>query len=208
MKKHIILTAALFCFFAASVIAQDSTKQSVTPTAPVSTDKWNSSNPSQYQLLPMPEALTIEKSFPAIGKYQLTDKDGNAVAVTAMLDETNKGVLLVNGLPEGSIKAYLRKSPAVYKIPAQKTADEKDVKEGVLIYDKDANVMNICFGCTYNNEDPATAFLPVQEDQAPVEEAPKKNTKTSKKSTAKKVEVAKPVHYTGTKLASETALLK
>ncbi len=33
----------------------------------------------------------------------------------------------------------LRKSPATYKIPAQKTEDGKDVAEGTMIFDKDAN---------------------------------------------------------------------
>jgi hypothetical protein len=208
MKKHIILTAALFFSLAATVAAQDSTNQSVTPATPVNTDKWNNADSTRYQLLPMPEPLTIEKTFPAIGNYQLTDKDGNTVNVTTMLDETNKGLLLVNGLPEGTVKAYLRKSPAVYKIPVQTTEDGKEVKEGVLIYDKDANLMNICLGCTYNTEDPATAFLPVQEETTtPEEEAPKKNTKTSKKQTAK-APVAKPVHYSGSKMISETASLK
>ena len=75
-------------------------------------------------------------------------------------------------------KSTLRKSPATYKIPVQplgevalqkkcqlqmltdakktKTAKVKEVKvkelpEGVLIYDKDANVLNVCIGCKYNN---------------------------------------------------------
>lgn len=208
MKKHIILTVVLFVSLVATVTAQDSTNQSAPPATPVNTDKWNNPDTSRYHLLPMPEALTIEKAFPAIGNYQLTDKDGNSLNVTATLDESNKGLLLVTGLPEGTIKAYLRKSPAAYKIPVQTTEEGKDVKEGVLIYDKDTNLLNICLGCTYNAEDPATAFLPVQEETTPEEEATtKKNTKVAKKQTAK-APVAKPVHYSGSKTISETASLK
>ena len=212
MKKHIILTALLFASLTAAVTAQDNNSQqdsaqSAPPTTPVNTDKWNNPDPTRYQLLPMPEALTIEKTFPAIGSYQLTDKDGNTINVTATLDEANKGLLLVNGLPEGTVKAYLRKSPAVYKIPVQTTEEGKNVKEGVLIYDSETNLMNICLGCTYNTEDPATAFLPAQEEPTPEEDAPKKNTKVAKKQTAK-APVAKPVYYSGSKMISETASLK
>jgi hypothetical protein len=149
-------------------------------------------------LIPMPEPLTTEKIFPAIGKYQLTDKEGNAVTVTATLDETNKGILWVNGLPQGPVKAYLRKSPAVYKIPVQKTLDDKEIKEGVLIFDKENNIMEICIGCEYNNENPAMAFS----EEQPVEE------ETTKKSSKKSVAKVKPAFYSGSKIIQETASME
>ena len=112
----------------------------------------------------------------------------------------------IDGLPEGRIKATLRKSPSTYKIPAQKLGEEKDAKsvaEGVLVYDKDANTMNVCIGCTYNAEDPAIAFAP-----EPVVEEPVVKTKSKSKVKAKKPAVAKikPVFYTGTKVIETTAV--
>ena len=32
-----------------------------------------------------------------------------------------------------------------------KAVKAKELPEGVLIYDKDANVLNVCIGCTYNS---------------------------------------------------------
>ncbi len=174
----------------------------------------------------MPEALTTEKIFPVIGNYQLTDKEGTASTVSVTLDPANKGIVWIEGLPQGKIKATLRKSPATYKIPAQPLGEEavatemeakdaktaktvkapKELPEGVLIYDKDANVLNVCIGCKFNNEDPAVAFTPAETEEAtePAEAAPAKKTKTTKKATAKVVKV-KPVHYSGTKVIETTA---
>ena len=77
-----------------------------------------------------------------------------------------------------------------------------------MIYDKDANVLNVCIGCKYNNEDPAVAFTPAETtDAAATEEADKaekKTTKTAKKSKAKVAKI-KPVHYTGTKVIETPA---
>ena len=96
-----------------------------------------------------------------------------------------------------------------------KTAKVKEVKvkelpEGVLIYDRDANVLNVCIGCKYNNEDPAVAFTSSTEtDAAATEEAEKAEKKTAKtavkKSSKTKVAKIKPVHYTGTKVIETTA---
>lgn len=213
MKKTAILAgAALFCLFAASANAQTDTVPS--PTAPVVTndraanDKYNNWDKSKYAMQPMPEALTTEKIFPVLGTYQLTDKDGTASQVTVTLDETSKGIVWIDGLPQGRIKAYLRKSPAVYKIPEQKVGDDKTTKtvaEGVLIYDRDANLLNVCIGCTYNETDPGVAFLPA--DAATVDQTETKTkTKNGTTKTKTKVTKVKPLHYSGNKLVQETAL--
>ena len=170
-------------------------------------DTYNNWDSTTYKMQPMPEALTTAKVFPVIGQYQLTDKSGTASTVSVMLDETNKGVIWIDGLPEGKIKANLRKSPAVYKIPAQKLGEEKDAKsvaEGVLIYDKDANVLNLCVGCTYNAEDPAVAFAaPAEPETTPeMEKKPAKKTTTKAK---KEVAKIKPVIYTGSKILETSA---
>lgn len=251
MKKISIITSAVFLLFSAAVNAQTDTVPKQTtdpvaqqpatteqqqPTAKVYNDKYNNWSADTYKMQPMPEALTTEKIFPVLGKYQLTDKDGAASTVTVTLDESNKGIVWIEGLPQGKIKATLRKSPATYKIPVQplgevapaeempatdadakkvKTAKVKEVKakelpEGVLIFDKDANVLNVCIGCKYNTEDPAIAFTSTEStDAAATEEAAKaekKTTKTvAKKSSKTKVAKIKPVHYTGTKVIETTA---
>ena len=243
MKKLTLVTFAALLFTAA-VNAQTDTvpsvqkdsalvaqEQPVATEKAVSKDKYNNWSADTYKMLPMPEALTTEKIFPVIGKYQLTDKDGAASTVTVSLDPSNKGLIWIEGLPQGKIKASLRKSPATYKIPVQPLEGEmtaapaevetKDVKstkataktkaapkpkelpEGVLIYDKDANVLNVCIGCSFNNDDPAMAFT--ASEPVAVEETEKKATKSAKKSTAKVVKKAKPVHYSGNKVIETTA---
>lgn len=249
MKKIAIISSAALLLFTAAVNAQTDTvpKQTTDPaaqqpvaaeqqtTAKVYNDKYNNWSADTYKMQPMPEALTTEKIFPVIGNYQLTDKEGTASTISVTLDPANKGIVWIEGLPQGKIKATLRKSPATYKIPAQPlgedvmsteaTATEVDAKtaknaknvkavkkelpEGVLIYDRDANVMNVCIGCKYNNEDPAAAFTATETtDVAATDEAAKaekKTTKTTKKTTKTKVAKIKPVHYTGTKVIETPA---
>jgi hypothetical protein len=246
MKKIAIITSAALLLTAAVSAQTDTvpkqntepvpqqpvaTEQPVSdqPVAKVYNDKYNNWSADTYKMQPMPEALTIEKIFPVIGKYEVTNKEGVATTLTVTLDETNKGIVWIEGLPQGKIKATLRKSPATYKIPVQpletqmtteepaeseakdaktsktaknaKAVKAKELPEGVLIYDKDANVVNVCLGCKYNNDDPAMVFTPASEQETTEEPAEqKKTTKASKKTTAKKVAKVKPVHYTGSKV--------
>jgi hypothetical protein len=233
MKKIAFILGTAFLFFTATVNAQTDTtlpkepakvqtentmpKENVTATtttSTTSTDKWNNYSPDKYKMLPMPEALTTEKIFPVIGHYSVTSKDAATTdatststatsSITITLDESNKGIAWIDGLPQGKIKAYLRKSPAVYKIPAQKTADDKELSEGVLIFNKDANTLDVCIGCTYNNDDPAAAFTATE--QPVVEEQPA--VTKSKKGTAKakaKVIPVKTWKYSGSKTSESTA---
>lgn len=215
MKKTTLLAGLSFVLLSATVHAQtDSTKQMpvttetpvTTQTTSVSKDKYNNWTADTYKMQPMPEALTTEKVFPVIGRYQLTDKEGAASNISITLDETSKGIVWIEGFPQGRIKANLRKSPAIYKIPAQKIGEGKeavDVAEGVLVYDKDANTMNVCFGCKYNAEDPNAAFVAPAEPVVE-ETATKTKTKTSKSTTAK-VKKVKEVRYSGSKIVEGTA---
>ena len=59
-------------------------------------------------------APTTADIFPVIGRYESTSNP-EAASVSITLDETNKGIVWVDGLPQGRIKAMLRKSPAIYK---------------------------------------------------------------------------------------------
>jgi hypothetical protein len=196
-----------------------------TTTSPSSNDMWNNHDPEKYKLLPMPEPLTREKIFPVIGKYEVTAKtnsttssttvaatdatasttDATATAstVTIDLDAENKGIVWVDGLPQGRIKAMLRKAPGTYKIPKQKTADDKEIAEGVMIFDKDNNTLDVCIGCTYNIDDPASAFAAPVEPV--VDETVKTKTTKSKKATAKKkVTPVKTWKYSGNKVVETT----
>jgi hypothetical protein len=197
MKKTFFIISAFLLLFTVTLNAQTDTVQ------PVKTDKWNNYSPEKYKLTPMPAPLTIEKIFPVIGKYSITDKDGLASDLSITLDESNKGIAWVEGLPQGRIKAYLKKAPGTYMIPAQKIADEKDLAEGVLLFNKEANTLDICIGCTFNTEDPASAFATPAE---PVVEEPVATK--GKKATAKtKVKPVKTWKYSGTKVGETTALV-
>jgi len=232
MKKTAIIFGAVLLLFTASVNARNDppkepttttttitqTDKSLTTTTTTSTDRWNNWSPDKYKMLPMPEPLTTEKIFPVLGQYTVSSKDASVTTtteatvetnapvsnVTITLDETNKGIVWVDGLPQGRIKAYLRKSPSTYMIPAQKTADDKDLAQGVLIFDKDANTLDVCIGCKYNSEDPASSFTMPQE---PVVEQPVVKTKSKhKKGTAKaKVKPVKTWRYSGSKTTETTA---
>ena len=223
MKKTAIIAGAVsLLFVAATVNAQTEpvkqtpveTQTPVTTQTPATTenpvttsttsttaskDRWNNYDKAKYAMLPMPAPMTTEQIFPVIGKYDVTNKEGEATQLTISLDESNKGIAWIDGLPQGRIKANLRQSPSTYKIPEQKLGEEKDAKtvaEGVLIYDKDANTVNVCLGCKYNVENPGVAFAPAPVEEEVVPAKPAKKTKVVKK---KEVKV-KPVIYSGTKV--------
>ncbi len=93
--------------------------------------------------------------LPVLGSYTTADAATN---LTIAVDEQNVGIVWIDGLPQGRVKAYLKKTPATYKIPAQKTAEGKSIAEGTLVYDKDANQLWLCTGCAFNEADPAATF--------------------------------------------------
>lgn len=153
--------------------------------------------PYQGKMLPARAPLTTSDIFPVIGKYESTTNT-DAPQVSIMLDEQNKGLVWVEGLPQGKVKAMLRKSPATYKIPVQKTEAGKDIPEGTLIYDKETNTLSICIGKTFVAEDPASVFAAPAEEATPAVTA--KNAKQKKQPAAPKAWV-----YVGTKQSKETA---
>ena len=160
----------------------------------------------QGRLVAAKPALTDADFFPVIGSYSAsTSADATATTevtnVVITLDQENKGVVWIEGLPQGRIKAQLRQSPAIYKIPAQKAEDGKEVKEGVLIYDQANNLLNVCIGCDFKSDNPTVAF-----DQTVVAEEPEVKVKTkSSKTKTKTVVKAKPFYFSGTKNIETTA---
>jgi hypothetical protein len=164
---------------------------------------------AKYKLLPMPEALTIEKTFPVIGTYQLQAPDANtnaAVAtttttapaagnVTITIDSVNKGLIWISGLPQGTMKAYLKKSPATYRILAQKTDAGKQIPEGTLVFDPQTRALNIELGAPYNDADPASVFTTA----AAATEAPVATVKVKTKHGTVKAK-NKIMYYTASKV--------
>jgi hypothetical protein len=128
-------------------------------TASVKAQSTVDSIHAKYQLQPMPEALTIEKTFPVLGTYQLNTTDGAAAqSVTITLDSTNRGVIWIAGLPEGTMKAYLKKSPGTYRIVSQKAETGKQIPEGTLFFDPSTNTLNVALGKAYDEADPTAIF--------------------------------------------------
>lgn len=161
MKNTFFLAiAALFLSAAASAQTTDSTKKyPVNPSAPIPTAAtWAKADDYLPAHLKGATSSTIEpKHFlPVLGTFQPTGTSTENLTVS--VDEQNIGIVWIDGLPQGRVKAMLKKSPATYKIPAQKTAEGKSVAEGTLIFDKDANVLNIALGTAFNDADPAAPF--------------------------------------------------
>lgn len=196
MKKTAFITGAAALFIAVTVNAQDTTA-----TSPINSPTVDSIA-AKYQLKAMPAALTTEQIFPAIGEFE-SSNNSDAQHVKITLDESNKGIVWIEGLPQGKIKAMLRQSPATYKIPAQKTDDGKDVAEGTLIYDKQTKALMICIGKDYNDADPASAFATTAEE--PVVAQADVKTKAAKSKIKKEVK-PKPWMYMGNKIETTTAM--
>jgi hypothetical protein len=113
---------------------------------------------SKYKLLPMPGARTLEQTFPVLGNYQLANATESAGTVTVSLDPSNKGIVWVEGLPQGKVKAYLKKPPTTYRITSQKSESGKQVQEGTLHYDTTSHELHVALGRAYNEADPIGIF--------------------------------------------------
>ena len=107
-------------------------------------------------------------------------------------------IVWVKGLPQGRVKAYLRKSPATYRIPAQKTEAGKNVPEGTLIFDKETSTLNISLGAPFNEADPAAVFAHNSNTNGRNVVEVKKKTDTYKYK-------AKITYYTAVKQQQQTA---
>lgn len=160
MKNTIFLAGAMLVA-AVSSAQTDTTVKNVPVTDTVVTlidssiGKAYVTNPERLQGLTT-ETLTSSHIFPALGSYKAS---GTSTAdVTIMLDETNKGMVWVDGLPQGRFKALMKKAPATYKIPAQKSESGKAIAEGALYLNPETNELTIVLGQTFNDVNP-TGFL-------------------------------------------------
>lgn len=153
---------------------------------------------AKYSLLPMPQPLTLEQKFPVLGTYELGNGTESSTPLTITMDAENKGIVWLEGLPQGRVKAYLRKSPATYRIPAQKTAAGKNVPEGTLIFDKESSTLNISLGAPFNETEPAAVFAHNSSTEGRNVVEVKKTTNTYKYK-------AKITYYTAVKQQQQTA---
>lgn len=194
MKKTIGTVGVIaLSLLSLSAFSQQSWEAQKNPTVDSIASKYKD------KLLPAPAPKTTASIFPVLGVYETsTNPEAGKLLITA--DEANKGIIWVEGLPQGRVKALLTRSPATYKIPAQQNAEGKAVAEGTLIYDKEQNTLSICIGKAYNSQDPATAFS----EPVPAEE-PVVNKKTKTKT--KKPAAPKPWVYTGIKVENETVVV-
>ena len=164
---------------------------------------------SKYQLQPMPGAMTIEKTYPVIGSYQMTKADGTMQDVVITIDSVNKGIVWVEGLPEGKFKAYLRKSPGTYRVVAQKGENGKQIPEGTLLFDPATNTLNVALGKKYDDVDPASVFAlnPAMNGTAVTPEVASTEVKVKTKKGDTKTK-SKLLFYTATKaeVASSTSI--
>ena len=155
---------------------------------------------AKYQMKPMPEGMTIEKTFPVLGTYQLTNPTGNAQNVTITLDSSSKGIIWVSGLPEGTMKAYLKKTNGIYRIIPQKSESGTQIPEGTLFFDQSTNTLNIALGKAYDEADPTAVFSSMNAtsgtDVADNANDVKVKTKTPTSKTKTKTKL---VFYTATK---------
>ncbi|MEO6612223.1 MAG: hypothetical protein ABIT05_05765 [Chitinophagaceae bacterium] len=209
MKKTIVIMGGMaLSLFAVSASAQDTPPQAPQPVK----STWEAKNNptvdsimSKYsdKYVASKPAPTTAEIFPAIGQFEST-ANPEAAHVTITLDEQNKGLVWVEGLPQGRIKAMLRKSPGTYKIPAQKAVDGKDIAEGTLLFDKETNTLSIVIGKMYIDADPASVFAaPAIGTETALTNADVK-VKSGKTKIKKKPEAPKAWVYTGTKIVTET----
>lgn len=206
MKKTFFLAGIVSLLFTLAANAQQ-------PTQPAPEPK-KTGNPtvdsieSKYSLSPMPNPMTTEQIFPVIGQYQSSTNADQKVTIT--LDDQNKGFVWIDGLPQGRVKGVMKKAPATYKIPSQKTAEGTEVPEGTLVFDKDANTLNIVLGRPFNDADPASVFATTtttttDETAAMNDNAKVTKTKGNKTKTKTKEKKPEPWVFNGTKIMQGTA---
>lgn len=181
---------AIFFFIAAIVFSAAANAQSTVDSIE-----------AKYKLQPMPEALNTEKTFPVLGNYQLSSTNGTAQTVTVTSDTTNKGVIWISGLPEGTMKAYLKTAPGTYRIVSQKSQSGTKIPEGTLIFDPSTNTLNIALGKAFDAANPSSVFANMSDGTALTNNSIDQSANTSKV----KVKTKTPGSKTKTKLTYYTA---
>jgi hypothetical protein len=126
---------------------------------------------------------------------------GNAITVT--LDSANKGMVWVEGLPQGKFKAFLKQSPATYRILSQKTVTGKQISEGTLYFDPATSMLHIALGKAFDDVDP-TAIFALSSGLASTDVNTDNTVKVKVKTPTSKTK-SKVTFYTATKVQTEAA---
>lgn len=153
-------SASLIALAAGAQTTNDSSQhltKTPVPTAAIATDTSHSSAyVSDPEALKSVTTATLrpEHAFPVLGNYSASNASTGNVTVT--LDSANKGIVWVEGLPQGRFKALMKKAPATYKIPAQKTDGGKDVAEGTLFYNPASKELTVVLGRPFDDADPTS----------------------------------------------------
>ena len=155
MKNNYFVAAALLLASAASAQTTTTTGNPAPATTTTPVASTTVVNAETLKGLTT-ETLRPEHSFPILGSYKASGTSTGDVTVT--LDETNKGIVWVGGLPQGRFKALMKKAPSTYKIPAQQTESGKPVAEGTLFLNSDSKELTIVLGRPFDDADP-TSFL-------------------------------------------------
>ena len=158
MKNTAFVALALFLGAVANAQTTPAPTQPVTDTAATtatmvytSIGKANVTHPERLQGVKS-ETLTPEHVFPALGSYKGSGTSTGDVTIS--LDPENKGIVWVDGLPQGRFKALMKKAPATYKIPAQTSEGGKAIAEGTLYLNDDTNELTIVLGRPFNDANP------------------------------------------------------
>ncbi len=152
MKNNTFLFLSLLV---GSAVGAQTTTDTTTNTPPAATVAASVVIPEHLKGLTT-EKLRPEHSFPALGSYKASGASTGDITLT--LDETNKGIVWVEGLPQGKFKALMKKAPSTYKVPAQQTEAGKAVAEGVLFFNPESKELTIVLGRPFDDADP-TSFL-------------------------------------------------
>lgn len=166
MKNTIFLAASVLFFSAANAQTDTTTKEtsSATTTTTTTTTPATATTTTTTAPIVIPDHLKgvssdnirPEHYLPVLGSFQ---PSGNSTAnLTITVDEQNIGIVWIDGLPQGRVKGVLKKSPATYKIPAQKTAEGKSVPEGTLVFNPATKEIFIQLGKAFNDADPSAVF--------------------------------------------------
>lgn len=164
MKNTIFLAASVLFFSAANAQTDTVTKEAASAATTTSATPPASTPITATAAVIVPDHLKgvssdnirPEHYLPVLGSYQPSGSSTGNLTLT--VDEQNIGIIWIDGLPQGRVKALLKRSPATYKIPAQKTAEGKSVPEGTLIFNPDTKEISIQLGKAFNDADPSAAF--------------------------------------------------
>ena len=133
----------------------DTTTSATTTLADTSVGKAYVAHPEKLKGVTS-ETLTPDHVFPALGSYKANGSSTGDVTIT--LDSANKGIVWVDGLPQGRFKALMKQAPSTYKIPMQTSANGKAVSEGTLYVNPETNELTIVLGRPFNDANPTASL--------------------------------------------------